>query len=406
MRAIDVMGFAGGFTLGTVQAGFELVGKREMPGGFGVPNCEANRHLLGDGWTAQVGSPESWEGVADVAYVFGNPPCSGFSLLSSKGFRGVDSPINHCMWAFAGFVAKTRPLVAAFESVTQAFTQGITLMRSLHAKLVEDTGIPYRLYHVKHNNLAVGGVAIRKRYFWVVSQVPFGVEHPTLDRTPVLWDAIGDLEHAPVTWELQPRRAQPSWWAEREVAHGDTFDGHFYQVNPEFQRAMDLLPVAEPWEYRKTISYMARRYYELKGELPESWARNGAKYIAKNFENMGYHQLIRWDPHQPARVITGGAMYAILHPTQYRLFTHREVARVMGFPDDWRVLPLKPVSNLRLTWGKGIPVTSGRWLSHWVKRSINGQPGSITGEPTDEGKMESIIDVTKVITREEVNNRD
>lgn len=400
------MGFAGGFTLGTVQAGFELVGKREMPGGFGVPNCEANRHLLGDGWESQVGPPESWEGVGDVAYVFGNPPCSGFSLLSSKGFRGVDSPINHCMWAFAGFVAKTRPIVAAFESVTQAFTQGISLMRGLHEKLVADTGIPYRLYHVKHNNLALGGVAIRKRYFWVVSQVPFGVEHPVLDRTPVLWDAIGDLENATVTWELQPRRTTPSWWAEREVARGEVFDGHYYQVNPEFQRAMDLVPVAEPWEYRKTISYMARRYYEQKGQLPESWSKNGQKYIDKNFENMGYHQLIRWDPQQPARVITGGAMYAILHPTQYRLFTHREVARVMGFPDDWRALPLKGVSNLRLTWGKGIPVSSGRWLSHWVKRSINGHPGSITGEPTDEGKMESIIDVTKVITREEVNNRD
>lgn len=76
MQAIDTFGFAGGFTLGMVQAGFELVGKRELPGGFGVANCEANHHLLGDKWETQVGPPESWEVIDGTAVVFGNPPCS------------------------------------------------------------------------------------------------------------------------------------------------------------------------------------------------------------------------------------------------------------------------------------------------------------------------------------------
>lgn len=74
-RAIDCLGFAGGFTLGIVQAGFELAAKRELPGGFGVPNCEANRHLLGDTWRTQVAKGEEWE-VVPAEVVFGNPPCS------------------------------------------------------------------------------------------------------------------------------------------------------------------------------------------------------------------------------------------------------------------------------------------------------------------------------------------
>lgn len=74
-RAIDALGFAGGFTLGMVQAGFELVAKREMPGGFGVANCEANRHLLGNNWRTQISAPEAWE-VMPADVVFGNPPCS------------------------------------------------------------------------------------------------------------------------------------------------------------------------------------------------------------------------------------------------------------------------------------------------------------------------------------------
>jgi len=69
-------------TLGVVRSGFELVGKRELPGGFGVKNCEVNRHLLGDRWQAQVSEPEAWEVVRDVGLVFGNPPCSRPRFLS------------------------------------------------------------------------------------------------------------------------------------------------------------------------------------------------------------------------------------------------------------------------------------------------------------------------------------
>src|SRR3954468_937403 len=103
-RFVDALGFAGGFTLGMVQAGFELVGKRELRGGFGVANCEANRHLLGDSWHAEATDHERWTVPREGAeLVFGNPPCSGFSVMSAKEFRGADSKINHCMWAFVDY---------------------------------------------------------------------------------------------------------------------------------------------------------------------------------------------------------------------------------------------------------------------------------------------------------------
>jgi hypothetical protein len=77
LRFVDCMCFAGGFTLGAVQAGFELAGKCEMKGGFGAPNCEANRHLLGQDWKLQVGDPSTWEHPGgEVVLVTGNPPCS------------------------------------------------------------------------------------------------------------------------------------------------------------------------------------------------------------------------------------------------------------------------------------------------------------------------------------------
>ena len=116
MRAVDCQGFAGGFTLGAVQAGFDLVAKYEQQG-FGVENCEANRHLLGD---YELFANEPWDSVqTEIPYFFGNPPCSGFSLLNTAAkqaekngrkvtnHRGADSPINDCMWAFIDLAGKT-----------------------------------------------------------------------------------------------------------------------------------------------------------------------------------------------------------------------------------------------------------------------------------------------------------
>lgn len=393
LTAVDCQGFAGGFTLGTVQAGFELKAKLEMKGGFGVKNCDVNRDLLGPDWEIQIseGNGDDWD-PPKVDYVFGNPPCSGFSLLSHKDFRGPDSTINSCMWQFASCVAKAEPYIAVFESVQQAYKQGLELMRNLRAWVEHTTGQRWDLYHVLHNAASVGGAAIRRRYFWVISRIPFGIEERPIFRTPVLMDVIGDLEGGADTWERQPYRRPPTWWSEpRRSELG--FDGHISLRTPAIKRAMDLLPVAGPWKAKEIISDVARRHYEMTGGLPESWNGSAQKLIDSDFK-MGYNQMVRWDGEKMARVITGGGLELVLHPNEPRTLTHREVARIQGFPDDWRIRPLKGASGLRLTWGKGIPVDCGKWISGWVRRSLEGQPGGHTGVSGEQDR-ERIINVTE-----------
>lgn len=397
MDAIDVMGFAGGFTLGMVQAGFTLAAKREMRGGFGVANCEANRHLLGHTWTTQSSDPVNWTvpfGGASV--VFGNPPCSGFSVMSSKEFRGADSKINHCMWAFAEYVSRVRPVVAIFESVPQAFrsTDGHALMRDLR-QLVEDrTGLHYTLSHVLHNAYSVGGAAIRPRYFWVISQVPFGIERPVMPTYPLFWEAIKDLEDSPQTWSQQPYRPYQttvaSSWVTPRISPTGTFDGHVAVDNPLTGRLRDLLTGVD-WNPGEHVAQVARRYYETNGRLPISW-RSTQEKLVKNDFFMGFTTPVRWKPDQPARVITGGGPVMVVHPWLPRTLTHREIARILGFPDDWLIEPLKGIPGLGMTWGKGITVDCGRWIGRWIQQAINGEPGTYTGEII--GDRETVIDVT------------
>lgn len=392
-RAVDVLGFAGGFTLGMVQAGFELVGKKELPGGFGVANCEANRGLLGHNWVAQTSDPAQWGYISDVHTTFGNPPCSGFSGMSAKHFRGANSPINACMWNFVDYVAKVRPYVAVFESVQLAFTRsdGLQLMRALREHLEQRTGERWTLHHVLHNAYSVGGCSQRRRYFWVVSRLPFGIEWPTPTTLPVLDDAIGDLEDLPESWSFQPYgEVAPSHWASNRRHPAGRVDGHISTRGPLVQRCIDLLARTD-WRPREHVALVAKRVFDQDGKLPDSWSATESKVVSNGF-NMGFNTPVRWSGDEAARVITGGGLVTALHPRLSRMLTHREVARIMGFPDTWVIEPLKNLPGLQATWGKGITVDCGRWIGGWVKAALEETPGSYPGQLI--GDREFLIDVT------------
>lgn len=398
-RFIDGHGFAGGFTLGAVQSGLQLVGKRETSP-FGVANMEANRHLLGESWDTQIDANyDEWEAVPAHA-VLGNPPCSGFSLMTHKEHRGVDAAVNACMKGLISFAARVPDVqIVVFESVQQAYTQGIELMRWLRVDLENRTHKKWDLYHVLHNGYSLGGSSVRRRYFWVASQVPFGIDPPRPTRVPTLWDVIGDLEGMDLTWEHQPYRRAAGWWPEEQMIRNGqaTTDGHKNIVNRTVMRNFDLITDQNPWPIKATTSSVLRKYYELYGEFPESWRHLQEKMLAKRDPvtgdfRMGFIQPVRWHPDRAGRVITGSGMLTAIHPYENRMLTHREVARIMGFPDEWRIYPNRGLNQLAFNWGKGLLVQCGRWIGQWVQEALDGSPGGDRGELI--GDRESVFNYT------------
>jgi site-specific DNA-cytosine methylase len=391
-QAIDVEGFAGGLTLGIVQAGFQLVGKRELPGGFGIRSCETNRHLLGYHWDSQVGPDTAWK-PRDVSLVFGNPPCSGFSLMSARGFRGIDSRINSCMWALMGFASKCNPDVIIMESVQQAYTQGRPLMQKLRDFVESSTGRTYHISHVLHNSLCVGGSSVRRRYFLVLHRDDrFGVEPMELCAFPTVRDVIGDLEEQPLRIDPHPYVAEPSWWAAKLRSPFGDVDGHIARYTPNVQRGLALLDGVD-WLPGENMTTVTKRYHTKYGTFPKGWEHLEEKVIDKEF-HFGFHQLNRWSYDRHARVVTGGAMDLVLHPTLPRPLTMREVMRIMGFPDDWRVEPIIHESGVTALWGKGVTVHAGRWIGTWANALLEGRPGFDRG--TEVGLNERLIDHTHV----------
>lgn len=449
MKSISVHGFGGGFALGAVQEGWELSMQFTREKGFGVYSTLANRHLLGDTWGSVCSDPVQWEKYP-ANLVYGNPPCSGFSTLSRKEFRGMGSSINDYMWDLARYAGMVAPEIVIFESVQQAFRQGLPLMRQLCRLIEEMSGKSYTLIHVLHNNASLGGISTRKRYFFVAARVPFGVGRYHLDYVPQFGDMLRDLEPLGLTLQSQPYKgvriihseecnvwmsARPGEWECtcpvevmnssrwcRENMHDGTgwVDGHDILRSPSFDRVLELLQLEE-WKEGENISAVLRRYYEKNGKLPGGWYydtkipaldadgnpiplldENGvhvadkkgkllykvdvlpkADQLIRTDFAMGHNQQARWHWGKLARVITGGACHLVVHPHLPRTLTQREAARVQGFPDSWKIWPVRHAPDLGPGWGKGVPVHTGRWIAKWARMSLEGTPGPITGIPLE-----------------------
>lgn len=363
--------FAGAFDMGMKQSGFTLVNKAELgKAGFGTQNLENNRHILDSGWTAEAGTWEDWT-PHNVQVVVGNPPCSGFSLKSAAHFRGVNSPINSCMWALVAYAARCKPEIIVMESVQAAFWGGRELMLLLRDDLERRSGHDWFITHVMHDAYHCGNVAIRKRYFMVLTREPFYLA-PDSGRGSgpgTLEECIGDLVDQPITWDDEPYAAPGPVRVRRPDG---SVDGNNMRIPPYAKRMLDLA-TEFPWEEGECTARVATNYLlrhkKLPPSLPESHSDKVlASPLMPNGELSGFglNQAVRWRWQTPGRVITGGSPGTVLHPRRNRLLTTREIARIMGYPDDWRI-------NERQNpgwWGKQVTVDAGRWAGEQIARHL------------------------------------
>jgi len=380
--------FAGAFDLGVSQAGFTMVHKSELKGAFGMQNVVANKDLISNGdwsWDSTGADNDvSKLHAPQVDAVFGNPPCSGFSVMTTSHFRGVDSPVNACMKSLMTYAARCSPSVVVMESVQAAFSEGYPLMRILRDIFEREAGLEGRVWinHVLHNAGLVGNTAERRRYFLVLTvDRPFIVhDSPAVlgaaDRC--LAHAIADLEQQPIAVEsrnyVAPSASHP--YAVRARGDMQTVDGHFTKGSQNVQDIANLLALfGDSWPQGDHLSHVLTEYYDRTGELPSQFDRVREKLIdrrdPKHGFQMGFHQPTRWEYDRPSRVITGGGPDSACHPTLNRTLTFRELARIMGYPDNWMIAPNAGISAMPMWWGKQPCVECGKWVADDVRRWFN-----------------------------------
>jgi len=447
IRTVDCQGLGGGMTYGFARAGHTFLRKVEQRGDFGFTQCDANRHLIGDTWDYFAGDEPEWPAIkADV--VMGNPPCSGFSMMSVRAGSGVsrtdkrgpNAAINSCMWDLVKYASRCEAEFVVMESVQTAGKDsakgGRVLMRQLRDYMVELTGKHYDLYHCFHNGAALGASSVRRRYFMVLSRRPFGVNIPKVPAVPWLTDVLADIDFVDTTQAGSLPYTNPStWWSHAKRNVNDQCDGNttwldLWPTNhgnrlqtildvgwPEGAQLTEILgkyvkdhdgewPDSEVWNLKaqqaiyhrplkKAVDYDAVQAGTMTEEeyLTKWKAQALPKSRPVTFQG-GAYQPRRWRSHHAGLVLAGNGMTDIIHPWVDRTLTYRECARIMGFPDSWDVKPYMENRGGGAVFGKGVLVESGEWIGRAVAAAFNDQPFEHQGELVGDG--EYVINLSNI----------
>lgn len=406
LQFTDCNGLGGFLSLGFVQSGMELQ-HRTGTLKFGNTLAGNNRHLLGEKWDYNFSDePSSWSRPKGTDVVIGCPPCSGWSLWSSPADRGVDSKAHDHAKAFMEYVGRVAPKVAVFECVQQAYIDGRHAMLAYRDTVETLSGKKYDLYHVKHNNLKLGGFSYRPRYFWVIVRagMKFSVSNIDPLSIPRITDVIGDLAQLPQTWEKQSYSNVGKSHSGAVIKHllskDNKVDGHIGKTNIHAQRLHDVFEIIgnDGWPGNADLSYALKKAVDARdGVFPDSWIDISPRVIRKDFK-LGFSQPYRWKKNSWCNVLTGAALDHVIHPTEPRLITHREAARIQGLPDSWNIELSKDYSQLAAVWGKAVAVQPSRWIADAIKNSIEG--GESLGDSGEKiGTREYLIDADKGFSR-------
>lgn len=275
-------------------------------------------------------------GKQRVDMVIGGPPCKGFSL-ENKVTRNMDNPMNHLVSHYIDMVQRTAPQAFIMENVP-----GLLAMN--RGRLVKDlmdkfASLGYRNVTAWLLNAAdYGAPQSRKRAFIVGSKSGVKIspprkthgspaevrKDPSLRRHVRLVDAIGDLP--------------------RIRAGGTRSDDNAYTCHPKntFQESMRRRSgkVTNHVVTKNTPIVISR----IKAVPPGgNWSNIPTDLLQVNgkYSKMGLtHSMIykRLEKNRPSVTITNFRKAMIIHPSQHRLLSVREAARIQTFPDHFEFM--------------------------------------------------------------------
>ena len=281
-----------------------------------------------------VGAVRRQTGGTTVDLVVGGPPCKGFSL-ENKMTRNMDNPLNHLIMHYADMIRRVQPAAFIMENVPGILAMGRgTVVESL----VRDfRSMGYRNTSAWQLNAADYGVPqLRKRAFVVGSKSDSGIARPTkthgsreeVKKNPGLLpytklvDAIGDL---------------PRIGTGRAASAGDEYVA---EPKNEFQKTMRVRSrrVTNHVVTKNTPPVIDRIKSVPPGgnwkDVPVELMRADGKYSKLGLaHSMIYKRL--WG-NKPSVTITNFRKAMIIHPTQNRLLSVREAARIQTFPDHFQ----------------------------------------------------------------------
>lgn len=330
---IDLFSGCGGLGLGAELAGFHSLAAvdidKDLQSAYGL-NFPLTKTINMD---LALITPSMWNSILKgrkVDGIIGGPPCQGFSRI---GLRKTDDPRNALLGQYFKQVRELKPRFFLMENV-----EGILDEKNKPVLEAALNLIP-KSYHVvgplKVNALDCGAATSRKRV------VIIGVDRSSMDqvseqeiissliKTPVtVRDAISDL---PSPYEDDLKSSKVFSWARYRPSTCDI---------SEYALKMRAMP---PKGLGSKISLDHLIHGEISGIINTKHTQPVIERFSETrpgeVESVSRYPRLSWGGHCPTlRAGTGndkGSFQAMrpIHPSEPRVITVREAARLQGFPD-------------------------------------------------------------------------
>lgn len=278
-------------------------------------------------------SIESRTGRRSVDVVIGGPPCKGFSL-ENKMSRHMQNPMNHLVMHYVDMIKRTKPAAFVMENVPGllAMEKGgvVKLLLSAFRELGYKNATAWLL-----NAADYGVPQLRKRAFLVGSrsEIPIAEPVPThgssggdgriLSNYVKLIDTIDDLPKirtGKIQSDSDNYTKAPNKFQKEMRKNSDKVLNHIVTKNSDLViKRMKSVPPGGNWK-----------------DIPRDLMQVDGKYSAiEKAHSMIYKRLL---PNEPSVTLTNFRKGMMIHPSQHRLFSVREAARIQTFPDHFEFM--------------------------------------------------------------------
>lgn len=348
---IDLFAGAGGLSCGLEMAGFHPVLANEVVEQYAQTyqvNHPETKVITGD--IRDVDEKKLHDLIRDygeIDLIAGGPPCQGFSV--NAPIRSLDDPRNHLFKEYLRIVAEIRPKAVLIENVPGIISLGRGTVVSQIYKELNELGyeVKHRILFAGHygvpqlrfrtvfmairNDILEGEIKFPQPQYYATAVANFQGSRELCDAlTPMdalllkpkttVWDAIGDLpeikggEKNRVYEYTGEPDSEFQMYARKDSGN---ITSHFCsQLSSINEERLKFIPQGGSW---RDIPF------DL---LPDGMKRAKRSDHTKRYGRLAQNELCstvmtKCDPHW-------GSFF---HPTQARVISVREAARIQSFPD-------------------------------------------------------------------------
>ena len=350
MKSVDLFAGAGGLSCGLKQSGFTPVLANELVPQYAETyqlNHQDAQVIVGDVRQVCEANLKRLLGVAEgeIDLIAGGPPCQGFSI--NAPIRTLDDERNHLFKDFLRVVSSLKPKAVLIENVPGIVSLGKgTVVQQIYAEL-EALG-----YKVKHKILFAGHYGIPQMRFRTVFIGIRRYKGEILFPEPEFAaKAVANFTGAKELCISTPPLFYPNLKPQvnvgealsdlPEIANSQTTNPEIYAGKPQndYQKYLrnDCVKLTAHYCARIADVNLERLKYIPQGgswrDIPHDLLPEGLKRARRSDHTKRYGRLhpdalcstvlTKCDPHW-------GSFF---HPTQDRVISVREAARIQSFPD-------------------------------------------------------------------------